>query len=203
LYLQKPSHACSYEHLAGASLLYIQINRNESEENCSQSDFAREMEALADSISPRSLVFDVRFNTGGNYEETAGIAKGLPAWFGSAERIYIVTGPATFSAGIATAARLKYFSGSRAVIVGEPAGDGLRMWSEGPTFTLPNSKLQVKAATAFHDFAEARFELGKTFFNDLFYSVPAGDIDVDLPITVSFEDYLSGHDPVLDAISSQ
>jgi len=46
-------------------------------------------------------------------------------------------------------------------------------------------------------------EFGKTFFNDLFYSVPAGDIDVDLPVTVSFEDYLSGDDPVLDAVSSQ
>jgi hypothetical protein len=76
------------------------------------------------------------------------------------------------------------------------------MWSEGPTFTLPNSKLRVKAATAFHDFAKADFELGKTFFKDLFYAVPAGDIDVDLPITVSFQDYLSGHDPVLEIILS-
>jgi hypothetical protein len=203
LYLQKSNHACRDEYLEGASLLYVQINRNASDETCSQSDFAQEMEGLADSMAPKALVFDVRFNTGGNYEETAKIAKGLPAWFGSAERIHIVIGPATFSAGIATAARLKYFSGERALIVGEPAGDGLRMWSEGPTFTLPNSKLQVKAATAFHDFAEARFELGKTFFNDFFYSVPAGDLHVDLPVTVSFEDYLSGHGPVLDLVSSQ
>ena len=112
-------------------------------------------------------------------------------------------GPATLSAGIATAARLKYFSGGRAVIVGEPAGDGLRMWSEGPTFTLPNSKLQVKAATAFHDFEGARFELGKTYFMDFLYSVPAGDIDVDLPVTVSFEEYVTARDPVLEALSSR
>ena len=203
LYLRSPDAACSYEYLPDVSLLYIQINRNESDETCSQSDFAREMARLAETTSPKVLVFDVRFDTGGNYQETADIAKGLPTWFGSAERIYIVTGPATFSAGIATAARLKYFSGERAVVVGEPAGDALKEWSEGPTFTLPNSKLQIKAATAFHDFAEARFELGKTFFGDLFYSVPAGDIDVDLPVTVSFEDYLSVRDPVLEAISSQ
>jgi hypothetical protein len=84
------------------------------------------MEQLAENRSPKDLVFDVRFNTGGNYQETADIAKGLPSWFDSTERIYIVTGPATFSAGIATAARLKYFSGERAVIVGEPAGDSRR-----------------------------------------------------------------------------
>ena len=148
-------------------------------------------------------MFDVRFNTGGSNEETAEIAEGIPAWFDSARSIYIITGPATFSAGSITAARLKYYSGKRAVIVGEPAGEGLRMWSEGPRFTLPNSKLQVKAATTIHDFAEAEFELGKTFFMDLFLAVPAGDLDVDLPVTVSFQDYLSGHDPVLEAISSR
>jgi len=203
LYLRKPDHACSYQTMSDASLLYIQVNRNESDATCSQTDFAQEMQNLAGTVAPEALVFDVRFNTGGNYQETARLAKELPAWFESAARIYIVTGRATFSAGIATAARIKYFSTERAVIVGEAAGHGLRMWSEGPTFTLPNSRLQVKAATAFHDFAEARFELGKTFLYDFFYSVPAGDIDVDLSVTNSFADYLSGRDPVLEAILPQ
>jgi len=63
--------------------------------------------------------------------------------------------------------------------------------------------LQVKAATALHDFAEAHFELGKTFFPNLFFAVPAGNIDVDFPVTLSFQDYLSGHDPVLEAIFSK
>ena len=31
----------------------------------------------------------------------------------------------------------------------------------------------------------------------------ASNVDVDLPVTISFRDYLSGHDPVLEAISSQ
>ncbi len=203
MYLQQPNRACWYEYLQSAALLYIQINRNSSDETCSQSDFARDIERLADSISPNSVVVDVRFNTGGSNEKTRKIAKGIPAWFDSANSIYILTGPATFSAGIITAARLKYFSRERAVIVGEPAGEGLTHWSEGPRFTLPNSKLQVKAATAFHDSAEAHFEFGKTYFTDLFHAVPAGDIDVDLPVTVSFEDYVSGHDPLLQAISSQ
>jgi len=203
MYLQKPNGACRYEYLQSAALLFIQINRNSSDETCSQCDFAKAIEGLADSISPKSIVFDVRFNTGGSNEKTAKIAEGIPVWFGSAKKIYILTGPPTFSAGIITAARLKYFSAERAVIVGEPAGEGLKMWSEGPRFTLPNSKLQVKAATAFHDFAHADFELGKTFFGDLFLHVPAGDIDINLPVTVSFQDYLSGQDPLLETISSQ
>jgi hypothetical protein len=202
LYLQQPNRACNYEFLQSANVLFIQINRNSSDETCSQSDFAEDIKKLADTISPNSVILDLRFNTGGSNEETKKISKGLPVWFGSAKRIYIVTGPATFSAGIVTAARLKYFSGERAVVVGEPAGEGLRMWSEGPRFTLPNSKLQVKAATAFHDFAEADFELGKTYFMDLFLAVPAGDIAVDKTVTTSFQDYLSGHDPVLETVFS-
>ena len=77
------------------------------------------------------------------------------------------------------------------------------MWSEGPKIILPNSKMKVKSATAFHDFADAKFELGKTFFLDLFLHVPAGDIDVDLPVTPSFKDYLAGSDVVFEEILSQ
>lgn len=61
-YLQKPNQNCRYEYLPSAELLYIQINRNSSDETCSQADFAQDIEALADSISPNSIVFDVRFN---------------------------------------------------------------------------------------------------------------------------------------------
>ena len=38
---------------------------------------------------------------------------------------------------------------------------------------------------------------------EILQCVPAGDLDVDLPVTVSFQGYLSGHDPVLEAISSR
>ena len=38
------------------------------------------------------------------------------------------------------------------------------------------------------------------FLRDEFLNVGS---DVDLPVTVSFQDYLSGHDPVLEAISSR
>ncbi len=203
LYLQRPDHACSYRYFERERLLYLQVTRNASDQICSQAELAESVAALADSISPAAVVFDLRFNTGGDYRETAKVTEGLPEWFESARSIYIVTGPATFSAGIVSAARLKHFSGARAVVVGEPAGDGLTMWSEGPTFVLPNSRLRVKAATAFHDFAEGRFEPGKTFLMDLFYRVPAGDLDVDWPVVTTFPEYMSGHDPVLEAIVSQ
>ena len=53
-YLQKPNQACRSEYMSSAELLYIQLNRNSSDETCSQADFAREIEDLADSISPNS-----------------------------------------------------------------------------------------------------------------------------------------------------
>jgi hypothetical protein len=202
LYLKTPNTACSYALLEGSQLLYIQINRNVSDKTCNQSDFAGEIKQIADSKSVDVIIFDLRFNTGGNYLETLEITNGIPIWFESAKRIYIVNGPATFSAGIVSTARLKYFSGKRALIIGKPAGDGLKMWAEGPTFVLPNAKLQVKAATDYHDWADNSFEFGKTYFPNQFHGVAAANIDVDLPVTTSFRDYLSGRDPVLEAISS-
>ncbi len=203
LYLQTPNLACSYKLLESSPLLYIQINQNISDEACKQTDFADEIKELANFNPVEAIIFDLRFNTGGNYLETLEITKGIPTWFKSAQNIYIVNGPATFSAGIVSTARLKYFSGKRAIIVGESAGDGLKMWAEGPTFTLPNSGLQVMAATGHHDWAEAGFELGKTHFPNLFHGVAVGNIDIDLPVTVSFQDYLAGRDPVLEAITSR
>lgn len=202
-YLETPDQACSYEYLRDADVLYVQINRNASDQTCSQSDMAREIESLADSINLAAVVLDVRFNTGGDYEETTAISAGIPDWFESAQHVFIITGPATFSAGVITAARLKYFAGNRAVMIGEPAGGDLREWSEGPTFTLPNSRLRVKSATAYHDFASAEFEFGTTYFTDIFFAVPAGDIDVDVPVSISYRDYLESRDPVLEAIKSR
>lgn len=92
VYLRRPNQACSYEYLEADRLLYIQLTRNASDETCSQEAFATAVEALADSIAPTSVAFDVRFNTGGNFEETAKITKGIPGWFRTAA-ISTSTGP--------------------------------------------------------------------------------------------------------------
>lgn len=201
LYLGEPNRATSHHYDENSALLYIQINRNSDDENTSHAEFAEEIQALAKNIAPAAVVFDVRFNTGGSNERTLKITKGIPSWFPSANHFYLVTGPSTFSAGIVSAARVKYFANELASVIGEPAAEDLTTWSEGPRFKLPNSRLQVKAATAWHDWETDRFVFGKTYFSDLFYGVPTGDLAVDIPVAPSFAEYRAGRDPVLEEIS--
>src|SRR5207248_4084841 len=99
-------------------------------------------------------------------------------------RIFVLTSGNTFSAGIATAARLKHHGGRRTVIVGEPVGDRERHWGEGGSAFLPSSRVEVRYATALHDFEHgcALAELRSCHFVDYVVGVAAGSLSPDLAV---------------------
>jgi hypothetical protein len=110
-----------------------------------------------------------------------------------------LTSANTFSAAISTAARLKYFAGTRATIVGEPMGDRLQFWGEGGVTVLPNSKIAVRYATGYHDWEHgcSLSQITSCFFLNYIYAVPAGDLRPAVPTTPSFVDYAAGKDAVM------
>jgi hypothetical protein len=55
----------------------------------------------------------------------------LPDFVPPSGRIYLLTGPQTFSAAITTTAFVKQATGSRAIILGEPVGDRLPFMVRG------------------------------------------------------------------------
>jgi hypothetical protein len=152
---------------------------------------------------PRFAVVDLRSAPGGSYPRAAELTRDLPALIPEGGKIFILTSGNTFSAGIVTAARLKYFSGARAEIVGEPVGDHPQFWAEAATrIVLPNSALRVGYATGYHD-----WENGCSFTQILvcyppnyFMGVAAGDLDPTVPVSWSFADYLEGKDTALERI---
>ena len=189
-YLSSPNVSCSSEYYEDRQILYIQINQN-TNLNCKLKDFAKEVEEVFSRQSIESVIVDLRFNTGGNLLLTTDIVKGIPDWHTGSGKIYLVVGGPTFSAGIVTAARLKYYAGDRAVMVGEPAAEGLKFWAEARKFVLPNSKLMIMAPSAYHNWADRNYEKGKKHFWLMrFVGVPAEDIEVALPAVVTFGDYL-------------
>ena len=121
-------------------------------------------------------------------------------------KIYIVVGPQTFSAAVVTAAFLKYYGGSKSVIVGAPMGDGEVFWAErGPLpFKLPNSGFSINFATGYHDWAEGC--AGKhefCFSQNIIHEVPAGSLQPNVLIDPTYADYASGRDKILDWILSE
>ena len=133
-------------HPRKASIVYFQYNRAEAVPSIPMAPFVTR---LADAVKTKPLkafVVDLRFNTGGDLNVAtplvntiAPLVRGTP--------VFVLTGRATFSAGITHAAQWKQFAG--ATVVGEPASDKLDVWSEGGNIVLPNSQLTVHYTNGF------------------------------------------------------
>jgi hypothetical protein len=153
-----------------------------------------------DSVTVENLIIDLRFNDGGNYTQLISFASDIPKKFHGKGDIYIISGKTTFSAGICTLARLKYFSGPKAIIAGQVAGDGLQFWAEGKQFVLPNSGLRIRAVNGHHDWENNIYIPFKTFWLNLFLGVAAKDITPNVPVQNTFQDYIHRRDAVMETI---
>jgi len=147
---------------------------------------------------PCSIIFDMRFNSGGDYTKAAAFASHLPEYLTPGGRIYILTGPQTFSAAITTVAFVKQAAGSRAVILGEPVGDRLTFYGEGNTGCLPHAGLCVRYATGMHDYAQRCDDWGKCFWLNWLFPVQVKSLAPDETITMTHADYTARRDPVFD-----
>jgi len=197
LYLRHPERHYLLDYLPGAQLLYFRFNRaaNMPAGETMKEFGARLLAALRDN-PVRKLVIDLRFNTGGD----GGVGRALMEDLQRAASdrcVYVLTGRATFSAGLFHAAQWKQWG--RAFILGEPVGDELDFWSEGGNIRLPNSGLTVHYANGFHSYSPREYPDRKPYFSDM--SVTS--LQPDVPIATSFEDYRQGRDPLLDAVLKQ
>lgn len=192
LYLQHPERNYWVEYLAEPAIIYLQYNRAQAMTAEPMADFIRRVTRLLDEHSVKGLIVDVRFNTGGDagvgtplVETLAARLKGVP--------VVVLTGRSTFSAGIIHAAQWKQLA--QAAIVGEPVGDHLDFWAEGGNLLLPNSRLTVHYANAFHGYSQRDYPQFQPYFGDLNVATLAPDVKVE----TTWAEYAAGRDPVLAA----
>ncbi|MFC5421410.1 hypothetical protein ACFPOB_17775 [Bosea eneae] len=188
-----------------ADLLYVQINRVANQGAVGVTKYLAELLDEAARKPVRNAIVDLRFNAGGDYTLTADFARRLPEHLPPNSKLFILTSANTFSAAISTAARLKYFAGLRAVIVGEAMGDRSQFWGEGGSTLLPNSKLAVRYTTAFHDWERgcSLSHVTTCFLLNYVYGVPAGDLRPMITAAPSFADYAAGKDVVMAEVTRQ
>jgi len=110
--------------------------------------------------------------------------------------VFVLTGRATFSAGITHVVQLKQWA--RATIVGEPVGDGLDSWSEGGNVVLPNSKLTVHYANGFHGYSRRSYPDRDTLFD-----LDVDSVAPDIKLEPSGSEYIAGKDPVLELVGKK
>lgn len=150
------------------------------------------------------LVVDFRLHDGGDYTRSMAFAKNAPEMVKETGKVYIITGPNTFSSGIVTVAMLKYYAGDKALIVGEPMGDREQFWAErGTDFRLPNSGYYVNYATGYHDWEKGCKGERYCFTMNVKHEVPAGSLAPNVLLTQTFDSYRQGEDVVMDWIASQ
>lgn len=193
LYLLHPDRHYWFRYLDDRRLLYFQYSRASEMNDESIGDFGERLLAELERPDIRAFVVDLRFNTGGSLglaqdlmDELEVRTRGIPR--------FVITGRATFSAGIAHVARWK--EASRVTLVGEQVGDKRDFWSEGGNVILPNSGLAAHFANAFHSYSETPCPPEVPCFLDL----SAPDLAPDIPVDASWSAYLAGIDDTLDAI---
>src|SRR5262249_38294649 len=133
-------------------------------------------------------------NTGGDLTVTSLLAEKLAAGLHGLP-VFVLTGRATFSAGITLAAQCKQLAGG--VIVGEPVGDELDTRSQGGNLGLPNSGLTVHYANAFHAYSKRVYA-----DRDPVFDLDVASLEPVRALEPSWDEYVRGADPVYDAALS-
>lgn len=184
--------------LPNSCVMLVQMKSNQDVDDEHIADFIAVTEEEMRKAPPCNLIMDMRYNGGGDYTNTAGFAGDLPKLIAPEGRIYVLTGPATFSAAITTTGFLKQAGGERVMIVGEPVGDRLVFWSEGERGCLPNYHLCVNYQTGKHDYAHPCTNWDECYWVNWIYPVRVKTLQPDETVTMSFADWRQGRDPVLE-----
>ncbi|MGH9871917.1 MAG: hypothetical protein ACRD9S_05545 [Pyrinomonadaceae bacterium] len=194
LYLRNTRKNYWFEYLPEYRAIYLQYNRSqEAPDGINMKEFTGSLVREVEQRKPAALIFDLRFNTGGNLEVATPLMKTVAEKLGGIP-VFVITGRSTFSAGITHVVQLKQWA--RATIVGEPVGDGLDTWSEGGNLTLPNSKLTVHYANAFHAYSKREYPDRRPYLLDF----DVDSVAPDAMVEPSWTEYIQGKDPVLEAV---
>ena len=199
LYVQHAAEGYFRAWLEDINALYVRIFAIADVGKQPIKQFFADTIAEASRKPPRHVIIDLRGNDGGNYLLARSFAKQIDSLVPG--KVFIVTDGGTFSAALVTVAFLKHFAHGRAQIVGQHLGDKEQFWAEGNSvIVLPNSKLRVWVATAYHDWEYGCSDWSKCYWINILFGVAAGKLDVDLPAPSTFAAYRNGRDESLDAI---
>ena len=142
---------------------------------------------------------------GGDLGLAADFALALPSLAKPDGRVYVITGSATFSAGIYTSFYPESADAERTIIVGELVGDRARIWSEtGAPFRLPDSGYQLGYALKMHDPGAGCHDRDKCHLArgsfPARWNIAVGSFEPEWPVPTSFADFEAGRDRPMERI---
>jgi hypothetical protein len=197
--LQEPRVAFRRSATAwGPGVFVFQMRRNHDAPGQTLAAVLDSTRAEVASARPRHLVLDMRFNSGGDLNLARRFMQELPGLVPG--RIFVLTGPLTFSAGISSVGYLVQAAPGRVTIVGETPGDRLVFFAESRVRRLPGTNTGVVYSRERHDYAG-----GCAAFTDCHgpvvrnpIRVQSLDPQVRAPWTLAA--FRAGRDPAMDAV---
>jgi len=203
LSLRQPDEVFRFVRLEERHVVYVQLRFNMDVNGASISTFLRETLENLERDHPHSIILDCRQNPGGDLTLSAEAALELPKLASPEGKVYVLTGPGTFSAGIYTSFFPKFADAQRTVVVGEHVGDRAQFWAEtGPTFRLRDSRYDVGYSLQRHDLANGCSvpEVCHMAQWPASWNIAVGSLEPDWRVTATFADYRTGRDPVLERV---
>ena len=176
---------------------YVQFRSNSDEPGHPIGAFVDRVKDEIAAEKPNTIILDLRLDQGGNFTKTASLMKHIAD---HAQHVYVLTSAWTFSAGNVSLALAKFHGGGKVTIVGEPAGDRMRIWAEGGDMVLPNSKLDMGFATGLHDYTKSCWGEPGCFWVMYLYPMQLKSWMPDVRVPYTFADYAALRDPALDRV---
>ncbi|WP_103068271.1 S41 family peptidase [Aquimarina sediminis] len=185
LYLQHLDKIYFSEYLAKEKAMYIRHSRIADEAEESTKDFYTRVFKDIETNDTEKLIIDLRLNGGGNNYLNKDVIKGLikSEKINKIGKLFVIIGKRTFSACQNLVNEIDNYT--NVIFVGEPTAENINFWGDNRPVTLPNSGIDIS--------------LSYLWWQDKPALENADWIAPSVPVTMSFEEYASNQDPVLEA----
>jgi len=172
-----------FTYLPERRAVYLQFNIVLNGGGESLSDFATRLGSFIEHNAVKRLVIDVRNNTGGdNTLLRPLLVTIIRSKVNERGRVYVITGPTTFSAAQNFVNRLENYA--KVIFVGEPTAQNVNFYGDPTSITLPHSGLTVATASLWWQDMDPRDQRKST--------------SPEVAAAMTFQDYVAGRDAAVD-----
>ncbi len=202
LYLQQAERILFAKNLPNDNAIYIRLNGSFNDDRETLTEFRERVLSTIDEAAPCNIIVDFRYNRGGDYTKVLPLVRDISQSVPPEGRLYLITGPNTFSAGLVAGSQFKRYIPDQLTVVGSEVGDVLRFKAEGFAPKLPASDVQVYLTTAWGDVGEGCGWLDDCFLPNKLLVRGIGSFEVDIQMENTWSAFVNGEDLVLRAIQS-
>ena len=186
LYLKHPGRRYYFEYLEDQKTVYVRQSMVLDDPNESIAEFYDRVFKYVNENDVEKLILDFRLNGGGNNYKNRPIITGLieTTKVNQKGKLFAIIGRQTFSACQNLVNELDNYT--NVTFVGEPTAENINFYGDTNPVQLPNSKMEGHVSFAWWQ-DKPQWENGP-------WTEP------DIAVEMSFDDYRTNKDPVVDAI---